>query len=35
MGVVTSFGSPVVAGYGAAKRLDSMIMLQLKPGHIS
>ncbi len=27
MGVVTSFGSPVVAGYGAAKRLDSIIML--------
>ncbi len=27
MGIVTSFGTDVVAGFGAAQRLDSMIML--------
>lgn len=27
MSVIASFGSPVVAGYGAAQRLDSLIML--------
>lgn len=30
MSVVASFGSPVVAGYGASQRLDSLIML---PAH--
>src|SRR5699024_6984811 len=27
MGVITSYGSDVVAGFGAAQRLDSLLML--------